>query len=101
MPGTIRQYIKRRIRLTAAILVGGMLLLLYLVQHRDQPGARAACVAVFCATAVGLLWATWVKCPRCGYFFSRNDFARFAWPFLDEPDQCPRCSVSLDDPYAG
>jgi hypothetical protein len=94
MDGIIRRYVKRCVRLTAATLVGGMLVLLYLVEnYRDRAAARVAVLAVM---AVALWWSAWLKCPRCSYFFSRNDLARFTWPFLEEPATCPHCGVSLD-----
>jgi endogenous inhibitor of DNA gyrase (YacG/DUF329 family) len=72
--------------------------MMYLVSHRTEPWASTAAVLVFGTMAIGLLWSGSVKCPRCGRRFSRNDFARFAWPFLTEPDSCPECGVSLDAP---
>jgi hypothetical protein len=96
---TIRDYLRRRVRVTAAIFVGGMLLLIYLLGHwREHAWGRSAVIAAFCLMSAALLWSGWLKCPRCGTFVTRNDFARFAWPFLREPDTCPECGISLDTP---
>jgi hypothetical protein len=98
MSETIRQHVKRRVRLTAVVLAVGMAAMLYLLDHRVEPWARSASLPAFAAMAVGLIWSGWVNCPRCGYLFSRNEFARFAWPSLPEPDNCPHCGISLDSP---
>lgn len=98
MGESIGQYVRRRVRFTAVILAGGIATLAYLVDHRSEPWAATAALVVFGAMAAGLIWSGSVKCPRCGGLFSRDDFARFAWPFLSEPDSCPECGISLDAP---
>jgi hypothetical protein len=101
MPETIRQHLKRRARLSLLIIGVGMLLMLVLTPLMHY-GTWAGClvIGIFVAMAVGSIAScAGMRCPNCGRWYSRGDYARFTWFFLSEPDVCPRCGESYDAPW--
>jgi hypothetical protein len=100
MNETIRQHIKRRARLSMRILLWYFVVMIGLLAiARNRPWGGPLAGTLFVAMGVSLVWAAWIRCPKCGRWLSRNEFARFSWWFLREPDACPRCGVSYETPW--
>jgi hypothetical protein len=97
MSVTIREHVRRRAKQSTAILFWAFVLMICLLAiGRNRPWVGPTVGLVFVAMVAGLIWSAWIRCPRCGRWFSRTDLARFTWWFLREPEACPRCGVSLD-----
>jgi hypothetical protein len=67
MDETIRQHIKRRARLSMLILLCYFVLMIGLLAiGRNQSWVGPLVGIVFITMAVSLIWAAWLRCPRCG-----------------------------------
>jgi hypothetical protein len=98
---TIREHLKRRARLSLLIVLCGIGLLSVCVAVAPRVHAAGAlALIVFALMAVGsIAAAAGMRCPGCGRWYTRDDYARFTWFFLREPDACPRCGESYDAPW--
>ena len=102
MNESIRDRLKRRVRLIMAIGLGGWLLVavgMASIHGKEPPPLLMAGFIMF-AGAIVLL--QWIRCPRCSarlgqcitmaLGFSLNIFGKKA------PNFCPYCGVSFDQP---
>ena len=102
MNETIRQHVKRRALISLAVVLVGIGLLWVLIAIAPYAPRTAQVLAVFILAGIvvgSLAAAAGMRCPRCGRRYTRNDYARFAWFFLSEPEACPRCGESYDAPW--
>jgi hypothetical protein len=107
MNRTIRDYIKRRVRATMLVAVGGWLFMVLagLVAERQigQSGNPIPLIIGFALFGGAILWMTYMlKCPKCGaslrqiameiglrFGSSKRRLVRF----------CPYCGADIDQPY--
>jgi hypothetical protein len=93
---TIRDYIKRRVRWTMAIGLGGFILFAF--------GGGAAGVPIFAIIgAIGfggaILLIGNIRCPRCRASLGQTIAMPVGMYFVsDKVNFCPYCGVSLDEP---
>lgn len=105
MNQTIRDYIKRRVRVLFALGVLGWLTfpLSGLLRH-DEPGNKAGValpalgMLLFLGAILALNWL--VKCPRCRANLSRTIAMTvgLSWGSGPKVNFCPYCGLSLDEP---
>ena len=95
---TIRQHLRRRSKIALLFLLGGMGLTLVLVWvARFAPWLQALAPITFMAAVIGgTVPCTFQRCPGCGRWFDRGEYAGFTWPFAREPIACSRCGLSYD-----
>jgi DNA-directed RNA polymerase subunit RPC12/RpoP len=105
MNDSIRDYLKRRVRLTMAIGLGGWLLVAVAMgsTHGKEPPPPLL-IAGFVMFGGAILILQWIRCPRCsarlgqcitmGLGFNLSILGR-----KKSPNFCPYCGVSLDQPY--
>ena len=101
MAETIREHLKRRAQLSLQSVMAGvglMFLALWLEEFIDWAGVLMIVVFVVSALA-SIAAAGGMRCPGCGRWFSRGEYAAFTWPFFKEPESCPRCGQSYDAPW--
>jgi len=100
---TIRDYIKRRVRLAFAVLIAAWLAFPVSIAatHGRGPAPSLALLAgaVFCGVIVYLNW--FVKCPRCGARLGQTIAMPLAFSWgRRQMNFCPYCAVSLDEPVS-
>jgi hypothetical protein len=99
--GTIRQYIKRRVRWAAAAGLAGWLLFvmpIWTMAHQSgaPPWAAFAGILLFGGAA---LVAARTPCPKCSARIGQEIAYRVGLPiFRKPPNFCPYCGVNLDEP---
>jgi hypothetical protein len=99
---TIRDYLKRRTRLIAAVGFAGWLLLPLstIVVGGGQPPVPlfVAGFVVFGGAILALFFL--VRCPKCKTTFRQlaSEIA-FHWGTRRRVNFCPYCGVSMDEPY--
>ena len=100
---TIRDHIKRRVRIIAAVAVGGWLLLPLSASFGADPQAFPLPMfvgfAIFAGAILGLTF--FVKCPKCDTRFGQVA-SQIAFHFGSKRGRvnfCPYCGTSLDQPY--
>jgi hypothetical protein len=99
---TIRDYLRRRIRLIWAAAFAAWLLVPLSVavtaDHVPPPLLIIPCMLLFGGAIVSLLFL--VRCPRCHTRFGQvaGEIA-FHWGSRGRVNFCPYCGVSLDEPY--
>lgn len=60
---------------------------------RNRPWGGPLAGTLFLAMGVSLVWAAWIRCPKCGRWLSRNEFAASAVGFCVNPMRA-RAAVS-------
>jgi hypothetical protein len=97
MHETIRDYLKRRIRWTMGMAFGAWLLFpLLRAAGVDNPMVFLVAIVPLGVALISMLW---VKCPRCSTRLGQSIATAVAVPmFSPQPNFCPYCGVSLDEP---
>lgn len=97
---TIREHLKRRVRLALAIAAGAWLYVMVSMSYMRPAHNNKVPVSFFIAPVVMVLAMraiSWIKCPHCS-----KRFGSAAWgvgiPLWSRTDFCPRCGVNLDQP---
>jgi hypothetical protein len=101
MAETIRQHLRRRTRLSLWLLVLGVgVAFVLMLGVRFAPWAADFAVLIVAGALIGsTALCSFQRCPSCGRWFDRSEYARFTWPFLREPDACTRCGLSYSEPW--
>jgi len=97
MNQSIRDYLKRRVRWAMAILIGGWVLFASsIVTHMDNPVLNIVGALMF---GGGILFMNWGnKCPRCAARLGQLAVTMAIPGLKPQPNFCPYCGVSLDEP---
>lgn len=103
MNESIRDYLKRRVRLTMMIGMAGWLLIFVTMLSTHGAAPPPLLIAGFFMFGGAILFLQWIRCPRCstklgqcitrGLGLNLNLFGRKA-----SPNFCPYCGVHLDQP---
>jgi hypothetical protein len=98
MDGTIRDYIKDRVRWCLAIGIAGWLAAASDFFWRNQmltPIVSAAGIIMF---GGAILAVQWIKCPKCSTKLGQIAMSLAVPGLRPKPNFCPYCGVSLDEP---
>ena len=101
---TIRQYIKRRVRWAALILVAGFAIFalpdtILDAQHKFSGAWNVLRFAMALPFLAGIILLHNIRCPRCKSGLGETIAWAVTFPnFRPRPRHCPFCSVSLDEP---
>jgi hypothetical protein len=98
MNETIRTYIKARVRWRLAIGVGGWVVVATSVGTRlDNP---LVSILGFLTFGGAILALQWIKCPKCAVRLGQIAMTMAVPGLKPQPNFCPYCGVSLDEPRA-
>lgn len=96
MNETIRDYLKWRVRWRVAIAIGGWVVVAASVgTHVDNSIASIAGVLTFGGAILSLQW---IKCPKCSVRLGQIAMTLGVPALKPQPNFCPYCGVSLDEP---
>src|SRR5579862_1203729 len=98
-PRTIRDHIRRRVRVLSTVSVGAWLLfpLSAAISRGHDPPLMAIIAAVLFASAFLYLQLA-VRCPKCVRRLGQTIAMPVAFAGKSAPNFCPYCGVSLDEP---
>jgi len=103
MGTTIRDHIKRRVRIIAALAISGWLLVPLSASFGADPHAFPLPMflgfAIFAGAILGLTF--FVRCPKCNSRFGQvaSQIAFHFGSTRGRVNFCPYCGTSLDEPY--
>ena len=112
MTETIRERLRRRVRWALALGLGGWVLVALamtafgLAKDQETGAAFGVQLVGFLMFGGGILAMARTKCPKCSATLGQLA-ASLAVPFVKQPNFCPYCGVSFDEPlpaktgYAG
>jgi hypothetical protein len=104
MDETIRHYLKRRIRWAFAIGICGWLMFSFSAAvFGPQKDAAASMTLIMQIAGVAMfggaiLVMARTKCPKCSVTLGQVG-SSIAIPFVKQPNFCPYCGVSFDEPH--
>jgi hypothetical protein len=94
---TIRDYIKRRIRIGAAVAMGGWMVCMAAAQSMQSVSAEIVVgmgVLLFGGSALSLMR---LRCPKCQNRIGGIIGLPAAFSIWNPPNNCPYCGVRLDE----
>lgn len=106
MPETMRRSLTRRVRRALVTLILGWLMLplsMFAFGNRDRsedPVALAFQILGFLMFGGGILFLARTKCPKCAATLGQVGMT-LGIPFIKQPNYCPYCGVSFDQPMPG